>query len=101
MIITIPKTSPNTGKYYFETLIGAMPAGVVWVGIGDSALSQTTSIGLAGWSISSHSRTFNKQTGGGTVWGGGARIVSEMKEMIGVIVMLELSIASSLAWRMI
>lgn len=65
--------SPNTGKYYFETLIGVMPAGVVWVGIGDSALSQTTSIGLAGWSISSNSRTFNKQTGGGTTWGGGAR----------------------------
>jgi hypothetical protein len=32
------------------------------------ALSETTAIGIAGWSISSNSRTFNKQTGGGTTW---------------------------------
>jgi hypothetical protein len=30
------------------------------------ALSET--VGIAGWSISSNSRTFNKQTGGGTSW---------------------------------
>lgn len=67
------KISPNTGKYYFETKIESLPAGVIWVGIGDIALSQTTAIGIAGWSISSNSRTFNKQTGGGTTWGSGAR----------------------------
>jgi hypothetical protein len=38
------------------------------VGLGDVALSETTAIGIAGWSISSNSRTFNKQTGGGTTW---------------------------------
>ena len=65
----IPK---NTGKYYFETLIGAQ-TGVTWVGLGDTALAQTVAVGIAGWSISSNSRTFNKQTGEGTVWGGGTR----------------------------
>jgi hypothetical protein len=35
-----------------------------WIGR-DVALSETTAIGIAGWSISSNSRTFNKQTGGG------------------------------------
>jgi hypothetical protein len=67
------KISPNTGKYYFETKIDSLPSGVIWIGIGDIALNQTTAIGIAGWSISSNSRTFNKQTGGGTVWGGGIR----------------------------
>lgn len=64
---------PNTGKYYFEAHIDTLPSGVVWVGIGDFAIPQTTAIGTAGWTISSKSRTFNKQTGGGTTWGGGAR----------------------------
>ncbi len=67
------KISPNTGKYYFETKIDSLPAGVIWVGLGDVALNQTTAVGIAGWSISSNSRTFNKQTGGGTTWGSGAR----------------------------
>ena len=63
---------PSTGKYYFEAKIDTL-VGVGWVGIGDVSLSQTTAIGIAGWSISSNSRTFNKQSGGGTTWGGGAR----------------------------
>jgi hypothetical protein len=65
--------SPNTGKYYFETLINTLSTGVIWVGLGDISLDQTVAIGIAGWSISSNSRTFNKQTGGGTVWGSGTR----------------------------
>jgi len=70
---TSNKISPNTGKFYFETRIDDIAGGVVWVGLGDAALSQTTAVGIAGWSISSNSRTFNKQTGGGTNWGGGTR----------------------------
>jgi len=65
--------SPNTGKYYFEVLIGTISTGVIWVGLGDFSIPQTSGVGIAGWSISSNSRYFNKQTGGGTTWGGGAR----------------------------
>lgn len=67
------KIVPSTGKYYFEVKINNIAAGVIWVGLGDALLSQSSAVGIAGWSISSNSRTFNKQTGGGTNWGSGLR----------------------------
>lgn len=67
------KITPSTGTYYFEVKINNIAGGVMWVGLGDALLGQSTAVGIAGWSISSNSRTFNKQTGGGTNWGGGSR----------------------------
>lgn len=58
---------PNTGKYYFETKIDTIAAGVSYIGLGDSTLSPSIAIATAGWSISSNSRVFNKA--GGVVWG--------------------------------
>ena len=63
--------SPNTGKYYFEAYINSIVTGIIWVGLGDVSVPQTTAVGAAGWSIASDSKTNNKS--GGVVWGSGTR----------------------------
>jgi hypothetical protein len=41
--------------------------GVVFIGLADVSIA-SNAVGVSGWSIASHSRTFNKQGGGGTTW---------------------------------
>jgi hypothetical protein len=57
---------PATGKYYFEVQFGTI-TGVVFIGLADVSIA-SNAVGVSGWSIASHSRTFNKQGGGGTTW---------------------------------
>jgi hypothetical protein len=63
--------SINTGKYYFEVLINTTGESN-WVGIAEPTSPVSDAVGIAGWSASSLSRTFDRESGGGTVWGGGA-----------------------------
>jgi hypothetical protein len=64
--------SRNTGKYYIEVFINAVGSGWQWLGLGSTSDSVTNGngVGLLTWSITSSSRTFNKDNG--VVWGGGA-----------------------------
>jgi hypothetical protein len=41
--------------------------GVVFIGLADVSIAASNAVGVSG-SINSHSRTFNKQGGGGTTW---------------------------------
>jgi hypothetical protein len=42
--------------------------GVVFIGLADVSIAASNAVGVSGWSIASHSRTFNKQGAGGTTW---------------------------------
>lgn len=73
----------NTGKWYFEFKVDNYSA-VTWIGLGDAAISNSTGgVGTQGWSWSSLSRRFNKQTGGGTVWAGGANTFG-VNDVVGI-----------------
>ncbi|OCK42532.1 hypothetical protein BA195_10170 [Tenacibaculum soleae] len=75
----------NDGKYYFEVEIITLPTGgVAWVGVSENVVNVTTAVGLAGWSITSHGRKFKKQSGGGSIWGGGNKIYN-VGDIIGVV----------------
>jgi hypothetical protein len=47
--------------------------GVVFIGLADVSIAASNAVGVSGWSIASHSRTFNKQGGGRNDLGSGAR----------------------------
>jgi hypothetical protein len=67
MIVPDQTIKPATGKYYFEVQFGTI-TGVVFIGLADVSIAASNAVGVSGWSIASHSRTFNKQGGGGTTW---------------------------------
>jgi hypothetical protein len=48
----------------------------VFIGLADVSIAASNAVGVSGWSIASHSRTFNKQGGGGTTWGRARTFVS-------------------------
>lgn len=74
----------NTGKWYFEFKVDAYGA-VIWVGLGDANISNSTGgVGTQGWSWSSLSRKFNKQTGGGTLWAEGANNFG-LNDVVGIL----------------
>jgi hypothetical protein len=57
--------SRNTGKYLSKYLCNAVGSGWQWLGLGSTSDSVTNGngVGLLTWSITSSSRTFNKDNG--------------------------------------